>query len=57
MAAFALDVLKVRKNRATIPANPDKTDTIDRGDLLILRKLLIAVKWSGNPAYRLDGRL
>jgi hypothetical protein len=52
MAAFALGVLEVCKDRATIPANPDKTDTIDRWDLLILRKLLIAGKWSGNPAYR-----
>src|SRR5438034_3916676 len=53
MAAFALGVLEVCRNRATIPANPDKSDTIDRWDLLILRKLLIAGMWSGNPAYRL----
>ena len=52
MAAFALGVLEVCKNRATIPANSDKSDTIDRWDLLILRKLLIAGMWSGNPAYR-----
>jgi hypothetical protein len=52
MAAFALGVLEVCKNRATIPANPDETDTIDRWDSLILRKLLIAGDWPENPAYR-----
>jgi hypothetical protein len=43
---------RVCKNRATIPAKAAKTDIIDRWDLLILRKLLKAGKWPGNPAYR-----
>jgi hypothetical protein len=44
---------RVCRNRATIPAKAAKTDIMDRWDLLILRKLLKAGKWPGNPAYRL----